>query len=133
MNASLRRREKRWQIYTPLPTYKEVSSMINMSHRESPTSQRDRSASPTRRNPTRRDETTIRDNVSNVNEANGNAGDNTNDVGRNLDNVTYLSLPNLANTTSTPNISVSQNDSDISMPDIGGSQPSCMENINEED
>ncbi|CAG8821799.1 13406_t:CDS:2, partial [Gigaspora margarita] len=28
----------------------------------------------------------------------------------------------------------SQNDSDISMPDIGGSQPpSCMENINEED
>ncbi|RIB08436.1 hypothetical protein C2G38_2252023 [Gigaspora rosea] len=32
------------------------------------------------------------------------------------------------------NLSLSRNDSDISMPDIGGSQPpSCMENINEED
>ncbi|CAG8788344.1 24599_t:CDS:1, partial [Dentiscutata erythropus] len=51
-----------WQNCTPPPTYKEVSSMLNMSRRESPTSQRDRSASPTRRNPTRRDETTNRDN-----------------------------------------------------------------------
>ncbi|CAG8589042.1 1259_t:CDS:2, partial [Scutellospora calospora] len=88
----------------------EVLSMINMSHRESPTN-----------------------NVSNVNDADGNSGYNTNDVSRNLDNVTYLSLPNLANTTSTSNISASQNDSNISMPNIGGSQPSCIENINEED
>ncbi|RIB24317.1 hypothetical protein C2G38_2070217 [Gigaspora rosea] len=106
--------------------------MISMSRRESPASQRDRSASPTRRNLTRRDETTNRDNVSNINDADRNSCHNTNDVGRNLDNTTYLSLPNLANTTSTPNISLSRNDSDISMPDIGGSQPSCMENINEE-
>ncbi|CAG8830774.1 14423_t:CDS:2, partial [Gigaspora rosea] len=62
--------------------------------------------------PTRRDETTNRDNINNVNDADGNSGHNTNDVGRNLDNA-YLSLPNLANTTSTPNISASQNDSDI--------------------
>ncbi|RIB16539.1 hypothetical protein C2G38_2090616, partial [Gigaspora rosea] len=75
--------------------------MINMNHRESSTSQRDRSASTTRRNPIRRDETTNRDNVSNVNDADGNSGHNTNDIGRNLDNATYLSLPNLANTTST--------------------------------
>ncbi|CAG8766455.1 10109_t:CDS:1, partial [Cetraspora pellucida] len=110
-----------------------VSSIINMSRRESPIGQRNRSASPTRKNPTRRDETTNRDNVSNVNDTNENSGHNTNDVGRNLDNATYLSLPNLANTTSTPNISALQNDSNISMPDIGGSQPSCIENINEED
>ncbi|CAG8809431.1 18622_t:CDS:2, partial [Racocetra fulgida] len=119
VNASSRRREERRRNRTPPPTYEEVSSMINMSRRESPAGQRDRSASPTRRNPTRRDETTNRENVSNVNDADGNSGHNTNDVGRNLDNATYLSLPHLANTTSTPNISASQNDSDISMPDIG--------------
>ncbi|KAF0420610.1 hypothetical protein F8M41_006925 [Gigaspora margarita] len=32
------------------------------------------------------------------------------------------------------NLSLTRNDSDISMPDIGGSQPpSCMENTNKED
>ncbi|CAG8765079.1 2303_t:CDS:1, partial [Dentiscutata erythropus] len=132
INASSKRREERRQNRTPLPTYEEVSLMLNMSRRESPTGQRDRSAFPTQRNPTRRDETTNQDNVSNINDADGNSGYNTNDVGRNLDNATYLSLSNLANTTSTSNISTSQNDSDISMPDIGGSQPSCIENINEE-
>ncbi|KAF0529169.1 gag-pol fusion protein [Gigaspora margarita] len=92
-------------------------------------SQRDRSASLTQRIPTRRDETTNQDNVSNVNDADRNLGHNTNDVARNLDNAIYSSLTNLANTTSTPNISASQNDSDISMADIGGSQP--LEPINE--
>ncbi|CAG8455061.1 8471_t:CDS:2 [Cetraspora pellucida] len=104
VNAFSRRREERRRNHTSPPTYEEVSSMINISHHE----------------------TTNRDNVSNVNDANGNSDYNTNDIGRNLDNVTYLSLPNLANTTSTPNIFASQNDSNISMPDIGGSQPSCM-------
>ncbi|CAG8806849.1 11276_t:CDS:2, partial [Racocetra persica] len=79
VNASSRRREERRRNRTSPPTYEEVSSMINMSRRESPASQRDQSASPTRRNPTRRDETTNRDNVSNVNDADGNSGYNTND------------------------------------------------------
>ncbi|CAG8835817.1 254_t:CDS:1, partial [Racocetra persica] len=79
VNASSRRREERQRNCTPSPTYEEVSSMINMSRRESPAGQRDRSASPTRRNPTRRDETTNRENVSNVNDADGNSGHNTND------------------------------------------------------
>ncbi|CAG8449688.1 6088_t:CDS:2 [Scutellospora calospora] len=74
-----------------------------------------------------------RHNINNVNDADRNSDYNTNDIGRNLDNVTY-SLSNLINTTSTPNISVSQNNSDISMLDIEGSQsPSYIENINEED
>ncbi|CAG8540758.1 12118_t:CDS:2 [Cetraspora pellucida] len=98
------------QNCTPPPTYEEVLSMLNMSRYESSAN-----------------------NINNVNNADGNSGHNTNDVGKNLNNVTYLSLSNLANITSNPNISASQNDSDISMPDIGGSQPSCMENINEED
>ncbi|CAG8779267.1 11843_t:CDS:2, partial [Gigaspora rosea] len=80
VNASSRRRKERWRNRTPPPTYEEVSSMINMSRRESPASQRDRSASLTRKNPTRRDETTNRDNVSNVNDVDGNSGHNTNDV-----------------------------------------------------
>ncbi|CAG8454745.1 8321_t:CDS:2 [Scutellospora calospora] len=83
---------------------------------------------------TRKDKTTNRDNINNVNNANGNSGYNTNDVGRNLDNAIYSSLSNLVNTTSTPNIFASQNNSDISMLDIEGSQlPSYIENINEED
>ncbi|CAG8816292.1 45299_t:CDS:2, partial [Gigaspora margarita] len=94
-----------------------------MSRRESPASQRDRSASLTWRIPTRRDKTTNRDNVSNVNDADRNSGHNTNDITRNLDNAIYSSLTNLANTTSTPNISVSQNDSDISMVDVGATTP----------
>ncbi|CAG8797345.1 24984_t:CDS:1, partial [Dentiscutata erythropus] len=73
------RREEKRQNHIPPPTYEEVSSMINMSCCESPASQRDRSASPTWRNLTRRDETTNRDNVSNVNDADGNSGHNTND------------------------------------------------------
>ncbi|CAG8788935.1 2713_t:CDS:2, partial [Cetraspora pellucida] len=101
------------QNRTPPPTYEEVLSMLNMSHCESSAGQRDQSASSAQRIPTRRDETTNQDNINNVNDADGNSDHNTNDVGRNLDNVTYLSLPNLANTTSTPNISASQNDSDI--------------------
>ncbi|CAG8801125.1 11935_t:CDS:1, partial [Dentiscutata erythropus] len=72
-----------------------VSSMLNMSCRESPAGQRDRSASPAQRIPTRRDETTNQDNINNVNDADENSGYNTNDVDRNLDNATYSSLSNL--------------------------------------
>ncbi|CAG8829753.1 17513_t:CDS:2, partial [Gigaspora margarita] len=129
VNAFSRRKEERRQNHTPSPTYEEVSLMINISHRESPASQRNRSASPTQRIPTRRNETTNRDNVSNVNNMDRNLGHNTNDVAKNLDNVIYLSLTNLENTTSIPNISASQNDSDISMVDVGGSQP--LKPINE--
>ncbi|CAG8800800.1 9260_t:CDS:2, partial [Cetraspora pellucida] len=108
---SKRRREERQQNRTPLPTYEKVLSMLNMSHHES-----------------------FVNNINNVNDADKNLGHNTNNVGKNLDNATYSSLSNLVNTTSTPKISASQNDSDISMPNIEGSQPpSCMKNINEED
>ncbi|CAG8776072.1 4918_t:CDS:1, partial [Acaulospora morrowiae] len=48
------------------PTYEEVSSMLNISRCESPVDQRDQSASPTQRSPSRRDETTNRDNASNL-------------------------------------------------------------------
>ncbi|CAG8833683.1 27856_t:CDS:2, partial [Gigaspora margarita] len=36
VNASSRRREERRRNRTPPPTYEEVSSMLNMSRRESP-------------------------------------------------------------------------------------------------
>ncbi|CAG8591135.1 11381_t:CDS:2 [Ambispora leptoticha] len=48
---------------------------------------------------------------------------NVNNAGRNLDNVTYSSSSDLANITPTLNMYASQNDSDFSMPDGGGSQP----------
>ncbi|CAG8819125.1 29100_t:CDS:2, partial [Racocetra persica] len=80
VNAFSKRKEERRRNRTLPPIYEEVSSMINMSRRESPTGQRDRSASSTRRNPTRRDETTNRDNINNVNDADGNSGHNTNDI-----------------------------------------------------
>ena len=100
--------------------------MLNRSRRESPTGQRDRSASPTRRTPSRRDETTNRDNASNLggdlgndtNNMGGNSSNNTNDVSRNLDNATSSS--ELVNITSSL---ASRNDSDVSMFDVGGSQP----------
>ncbi|CAG8658190.1 9597_t:CDS:2, partial [Diversispora eburnea] len=102
-NTSARRRHRN---HTPLPTY-EVPSILSTSRRESTTNQRNRSASPTRRIPSERDENSSRD------------------------NVTYESLSKLINITSALNISASQNDSDFSMPDVGGgSQP--LESINEE-
>ncbi|CAG8804049.1 4992_t:CDS:1, partial [Racocetra persica] len=80
VNVSSTRREERRQNCTLPPTYEEVSSMINMSRRKSPAGQRDRSASLAQKNPTRRDETTNRDNVSNVNDMDENSGHNTNDI-----------------------------------------------------
>jgi len=63
----------------------------------------------------------------------GNSGHNANDVDGNLDNARYLSSSELANIASSLNISASQNDSDVSMFDVEGSQPpSYMESINEE-
>ncbi|CAG8687923.1 5277_t:CDS:1, partial [Ambispora leptoticha] len=100
---------------TPAPSIEEVSSMLNRSRRESLTGQRDRSASPIRRTPSRRDETTNRDNA-----------------GRNLNNATYSSSSELANMISKLNTSTSRSDSDLSMPDVGDSQPPQVEPINEE-
>nr|CAG8579401.1 14138_t:CDS:2 [Entrophospora candida] len=72
-------------------------------------------------------------NVNNVNDVSENSGHNANDVDENLDNVRYLSSSELANITSSINISASQNDSDVSMFDVEDSQPpSYMESINEE-
>ncbi|CAG8850675.1 16466_t:CDS:1, partial [Racocetra persica] len=71
-----RRRRNR----TPPPTY-EVPSILSTSRRESTTNQRNRSASPTRRVPSRRDENNNRDNV---NDVCGDSGNNTNDAGGNL-------------------------------------------------
>ncbi|CAG8488183.1 3544_t:CDS:2 [Ambispora leptoticha] len=147
-NTSARRRHRN---RTPPPTY-EVSSIPSMSRRESTTNQRHRSASPTRRVP-RRDENSNRDDANNSisqplveNNTGRDSGHNANDVGRNsghnvddtggdldgnLDDTTYDFSSDLTNITSALNISASQNDSDISMPDMGGgSQP--LESINEE-
>ncbi|CAG8635726.1 10342_t:CDS:2, partial [Paraglomus brasilianum] len=61
----------------------------------------------------------------NANDVGGNSSNNTNDVsgdlGGNLDNATSPS--ELANITSSLNVSVSRNDSDISMFDVEGSHP----------
>ncbi|CAG8737499.1 39704_t:CDS:2 [Gigaspora margarita] len=74
-----------------------------------------------------------RDNGNNVNDVSGDSGRNTNSVCGDLDNATYSSSSELANITSKLNTSILRSDSDLSMPDIGSSQPpSCMENINEE-
>ncbi|KAF0515321.1 hypothetical protein F8M41_017335 [Gigaspora margarita] len=48
VNASSRRREERRRNRTLPPTYEEVSTMLNMSRRESPTGQREQSASQPR-------------------------------------------------------------------------------------
>ncbi|CAG8802762.1 26399_t:CDS:2 [Gigaspora margarita] len=74
-----------------------------------------------------------RDNRNNVNDVSGDSGRNTNGVCGDLDNATYSSSSELANITSKLNTSILRSDSDLSMPDIGSSQPpTCMENINEE-
>ncbi|CAG8673028.1 3409_t:CDS:2 [Ambispora leptoticha] len=115
-NASTRRRHRN---RTPPPTY-EVPSIPN----ESP----GRSASPTRRVPSRRDENTNRNNVNNLggnlgnntNNVGGNSSNNINDaggnLGGNLDNAIYSSSSELANITSALNISASRNDSDLVCP-----------------
>ncbi|CAG8525860.1 17399_t:CDS:2 [Gigaspora rosea] len=131
-NTSTRRRRRN---RTPPPTY-EVPSILSTSRRESTTNQRNRSASPIRRVPSRRDENSNRDNVNsavghslaNVNDVCGDSGNSTNDASGNLSNVTYSSSSELINITSALNLSASQNDSDLSMPDIGGP----LESINEE-
>ncbi|CAG8811820.1 20171_t:CDS:1, partial [Racocetra persica] len=82
-----RRRRNR----TPPPTY-EVPSILSTSRRESTTNQRNRSASPIRRVPSRRDENSNRDNVNsavghslaNVNDVCGDSGNNMNDASGNL-------------------------------------------------
>ena len=121
-----------------LPTY-EVPSILSTSRRESTTNQRNRSASPTRRATSGRNENISetattgnnRDNgsnVNNVNDAGGDSGRITNDV----DNATYSSSSELANMISKLNTSTSRSDSDLSMPDVGDSQPPQVEPINEE-
>jgi hypothetical protein len=66
INTSNRRRNR--DVGNITPSIEEVSSMLNRRRRELPTGQRERSASPTRRTPSRRDETTNQDNANNVND-----------------------------------------------------------------
>ncbi|CAG8651563.1 4203_t:CDS:2, partial [Paraglomus brasilianum] len=137
-NTSTRKRRRN---RTPPPTY-EVSSILSTSRRESTTNQRNRSASPIRwatsgRNEDISDIVTTgnnRDNGNNGNNVNNVSGDcrNANDVGGNLDNATYSSSSELANMISKLNTSTSCSDSDLSMPDVGDSQPPQVEPINEE-
>ncbi|CAG8613223.1 7811_t:CDS:2, partial [Diversispora eburnea] len=91
-NTSARRRHCN---RTSPPTY-EVPLILSTSSREFTANQRNRFTSPTRRIPSERDEN------------------------NNRDNVTYESLSELINITLALNISASQNDSDFSMPDVGG-------------
>ncbi|RIB29590.1 hypothetical protein C2G38_2154945 [Gigaspora rosea] len=117
INVSSRQREIRRYNHTPPPSYKEISSM--MSRCESTATQRDRSASPNHRVSSNRRVSTNRNNE----------GENFNHNSNNLVNT----APDHRSEESLLHNNASQNDSDISMPDIGGSQPpSCMENINEE-
>ncbi|CAG8494538.1 843_t:CDS:2 [Funneliformis mosseae] len=51
INTSNRRQNRNMGNITPASSIDEVSSMLNQSHRESPTGQRDRSASPIRELP----------------------------------------------------------------------------------
>ncbi|CAG8653979.1 7357_t:CDS:1, partial [Diversispora eburnea] len=110
-NTSARRRHRN---RTPPPTYRGVTPML--SRRESTTNQRNQFASSTQRIHSERGENNNRNNVGG-------------------DNATYSSSSELANITSGLNISASQNSSDFSMPDVGGSSqlPSYMEPINEEE
>ncbi|CAG8721217.1 11508_t:CDS:2, partial [Ambispora leptoticha] len=136
-NTSTRRRHRN---RTPPPTYDGVSSIPSMNRREFTAGQRDRSASPTRRVPSRRDENTNRDNVNNLggdlgNNVGENSGHNVDDtggdLGGNLDDTTYEFSSDLTSITSAFNISASQNDSDFSMADAGGDSQ-LLESINEE-
>ncbi|CAG8810987.1 20500_t:CDS:2, partial [Dentiscutata erythropus] len=105
-NTSTRRRRHN---HTPPLTY-EVPSIISTSRCESTTNQRNQFASPIVRVSSRRDENSNRDNVNSA-------------IGHSLVNVN-----DLINITSALNLSASQNNSDLSMPDIGGP----LESINEE-
>jgi len=135
-NTSARKRRRNG---TPPPAY-EMSSILSTSRRESTTNQRNRSASPIRwatsgRNEDVSDIVTTgnnRDNGNNVNNVSGDSGHNANGVGGNLDNATYSSSSELANMISKLNTSTSRSDSDLSMPDVGDSQPPQVEPINEE-
>ncbi|CAG8576753.1 12258_t:CDS:2 [Acaulospora morrowiae] len=117
-NISTRRR---YLNRTP-PTYRATSIS---SRREFTTIQRDRSASPNHRDFSNRREYINRDNTNNVvsrplavNNTGGDSGHNADDVSGNLNNATYKSSSDLAN-----NISASKNDSEVSMRDVGSSQP----------
>ncbi|CAG8650770.1 14915_t:CDS:2, partial [Acaulospora morrowiae] len=102
----------------------------------------DRSASPTQRTPSRRDETTNRDNASNlgrdlgnnINNVGGNLSDNTNNASENSGHNANSANGNSNNNTthndihgSSSNIPASQNGSNVNMAKAGSSQP-----INEE-
>ncbi|RHZ78156.1 hypothetical protein Glove_167g40 [Diversispora epigaea] len=136
-NIATRRAQERRRNRTPPPTYEEVLSML--SYRESPAGQRDRSASPTRRVPSRRVEVSSLDNASNIANETREAeasllrnSDISPEINLGHNDSSNLSS-NLTNITR-PNISLSRNESDISMQDVGGSQPlSYMESINEEE
>ncbi|CAG8617979.1 10354_t:CDS:2 [Diversispora eburnea] len=123
-NIATRHAQERRRNRTPPPTYEEVSSML--SYRESPASQRDRSASPTRRVPSRRGEVSNLDNINNINIADEARSGISPEINQGHSNSRDLS-------SNLPNIPLSRNESDISMQDVGGSQPvSYMESINEE-
>ncbi|CAJ0845739.1 14614_t:CDS:2, partial [Entrophospora sp. SA101] len=99
------------------------TSPNNQSRRISVTSRsRRRSASPSQRA---------------TSERNNRRNENTSETvvtNENLDSGTYLSSSELANIPTSLNMSASQNDSDVSMFDVEGSQPpSYTEAINEEE
>ncbi|RIB00171.1 hypothetical protein C2G38_2235324 [Gigaspora rosea] len=126
INASSRQREIRRRNRTSPPSYEEISFM--MSHRESTTTQRDCSASPDRRVSSNRRVSTNRNNENNESENRPKGS-----LLRNNSNNLVNTAPECRPEGSLFRYNASQNDSDISMPDIGGSQPpSCIENINEE-
>ncbi|KAF0445086.1 hypothetical protein F8M41_003244 [Gigaspora margarita] len=126
INASSRQREIRRRNRTPPLSYEEISSM--MSRCESTTTQRDRSASPDRGVSSNRRVSTNRNNENNEGENRPEGS-----LLRNNSNNLVNTAPERRPEGSLFCNNASQNDSDISMPDIEGSQPpSYIENINEE-
>ncbi|CAG8781197.1 45656_t:CDS:2 [Gigaspora margarita] len=126
INASSRQQEIRRCNYTFPLSYEEISFM--MSRREFTTIQRDHSASPDHRVSSNKKVSTNRNNENNESK-NRSKGLLLHNNSNNLVNT----APKHRSEGSFFYYNASQNDSDISMPDIGGSQPPfCIKNINEE-
>ncbi|CAG8829609.1 27498_t:CDS:2 [Gigaspora margarita] len=126
INASSRQQEIRCHNRTSPPSYKEILSI--MSCCESTTTQRNSLTSPDHRTSSNRIVSTDRNNENNE-DKNRPEGLLLCNNGNNLVNT----APEHRSEGSLFRNNASQNDSDISMPDIGGSKPpSCIENINKE-
>ncbi|RIB20441.1 hypothetical protein C2G38_2244572 [Gigaspora rosea] len=121
INSSNRRRNRNVGNTTPAPPIEEVEHALSTRSSRPPPPIESLSPQPPHYS---QDEDAIASGVTDEAQNNNQSQDSSNyEVAISSSNLT----PDLLN------LSLSRNESDISMPDIGGSQPpSCMENINEE-